>query len=292
MNPHRKLKYIVLVLSVFFLYCPAPSQDFNIIFSDNAAESVTDYIKRSIVVTGRGASTKSQTSIAQKKLWALTEARKNCITQAAVAIGKLHVESTTFMEAGSLVGTDFSMQIGEYVQGLHAFEEKTETLSDGSFAAEITLVIDFDGNNGNRGLNALLFSELFPLEESNANLLTENSVIRYSAKSITGLVFDVRDLPIKPSMTPKIYSENGDLIYGPEHVSRDYIERYGIVGYTKDAANVLERIGENPLLLKVFTLHEDNAAHIVLDKDTVEQLAKIDKRGRLLRESRVAFLVK
>ncbi len=289
MIQHRKLKYIVLVLSVFFLYCPAPSQDFNIVYSDNTAESVTDYIKRSIVVTGRGASTKSQTSIAQKKLWALTEARKNCITQAAVAIGKLYVESTTFMEAGSLAGTDFSMQIGAYVRGLQAFEEETETLSDGSFAAEITLVIDFDGN---RGLNALLFNELFPLEESNASQLTDNSVIRYSAKSITGLVFDVRDLPIKPSMIPKIYSESGELIFGPEHVSRDYVERYGIVGYTKDAANVLERVGENPLLLKVFALREGNAAHIVLGKDTVEQLVKIDKRGRLFRESRVAFLVK
>ena len=225
----------------------------------------------------------------RKKFGRLRKRGKNCITQAAVAIGKLHVESTTFMEAGSLAGTDFSMQIGEYVRGLQTFEEKTETLSDGSVAAEITLAIDFDGN---RGLNALLFSELFPPEESNANLLTDNSIIRYSAKSITGIVFDVRELPIKPSMISKIYSENGGLIYGPEHVSRDYIEQYGIVGYTKDAANILERVGENPLLLKVFALREGNAAHIVLDNETVEQLEKIDKRDRLFRESRVAFLVK
>ena len=281
--------FILKFLSVVILCTPAYSQDFTTSQMDGIGGSTTDYVKRTIVVTGRGASKSSLPSIAQKKVWAVTEARKNCITLAAIAVGGLNVESSTFLNSGEMVSSEISLQIREYVRGLRNFNETTELLDDGSVTAVVTAVLHFDGN---KGLNALLFNAIYPPDNYPEGSLTENKAIRFSARSVTGIVFDVRDVPIKASMTPRIYTEDGELIHGLKSVTREYALKYGIVGYTRDTSDVFERIGENPYLVKVLELKSDDAASIIIKNEDMQRLKTLNGGGRLFRECRIAFLIK
>lgn len=282
-------KFILKFLSLVILSAPVYSQDLVKSKKDATGGSITDYVKRTIVVTGRGSSKSSLTSIAQKKVLAITEARKNCITQAAVAVGGLNVESSTFLNTGELVSSEISLQISEYVRGIRNLNETSELLDDGSVTAVVTAVLHFDGN---KGLNALLFNAVYPPDDYPEGSLAENKAIRFSARSVTGIVFDVRDLPIKASMTPHIYTEDGELIHGPKSVTREYALRYGIVGYTRNAKDVFERIGENPFLVKAHELKNDDPTSIIIKNEDIRRLKKLNGSDRLFHECRIAFLIK
>ena len=280
---------ILILQMLFFNSSPVYSQDFIQTKSSREGESTTDFIRRYIVVTAKGASTVAQKSQAEKNLWALTEARKNCITLAAQAIGELRVESKTFMEAGRLKGTDISLQIRNYVRGIKGIEEHTETLKDGSVLAEVSMVVAFDGNEG---INKLLFNTLFPADETEKAAAEREKRETHEKADVTGFVFDVRRFEIQPSMMPGIYSEAGELLYGPDRVSRAYAVKHGLAGYTKDIKNIRDRVGDNPVLVEVFELKPGDSASIVISKKETEQLRDLDRSFGIFDECRIAFLIK
>lgn len=248
--------------------------------ANSTGSSTVDFIQRSLVVSGKGASTSNNRSLAEKKLWALTEARKNCITQAVIAISNIEIENTTVLKAAEMSGTLLTMRIQNYLRGIKKFDEHTEIMSDGSVLATVNMLIEFDGNNG---LNALLFNTLYPLVESESKI-----DIKYNENNITGFVFDVSRFPVRPSMTPRVYLESGELVYGPDIVSREYAIKQGIVGYTKDLKNVADRVGDNPLMINVIKLVQGDNSSIIISNNDAAKLRQKD----VLRACRVAFLVK
>ncbi|MFC1555003.1 hypothetical protein ACFL7D_10230, partial [candidate division KSB1 bacterium] len=254
-----------------------------------SADSKIDYLNRTILVTGRGASKQDNQSIAQKKLWAVTEARKNCFTHAAIALGEIKISGETLLETGKLKSINTQVIIENYIRGIEGLEESTEIMSDGSVLATVKMVIQFDGNEG---LNRLLFNEIFGIE--NTEDLNTQDIGETSKKpnEITGFVFDVTNIKIVPSLAPRIYTDNGMLIYGPESVSKKYAVEYGIVGYTKSLVSVESRIGSNPLLIKVSESKFDDRSSIVIDKAEYEKLKTADPDNKLLNSCRVAFLIK
>jgi len=275
---------------LFFAYSPIYSQDFIQTKSTREGESTVDFIQRRIVVTAKGAFTAAQKSLAEKKLWALTEARKNCITLAAQAIGNMRVESKTIMEAGKLKGTNISLQIQEYVRGIKGLEEQTETLKDGSVLATVSMLIEFDGNDG---INKLLFATLFPRPDTEDTVSVKEKIQQREKADITGFVFNVRGFKIQPSMMPGIYSETGELLYGPDpEYSGVYAVKHGLVGYTKDIKNVRDRVGDNPVLVEVLHLKPEDNASIVISKKETDRLQSLERRYGIFAECRVAFLIK
>lgn len=281
----------MLLLSVlFFTYSPLYAQDFIQTKSTREGESTVDFIRRRIVVTAKGASIAAQKSLAEKKLWAMTEARKNCIILAAQAIGNMRIESKTFMEAGKLKGTSVSLQIQEYVRGIKGLEEQTETLKDGSVLATVSMSIEFDGNDG---INKLLFATFFPRPDTEDTVSVKEKRQTREKAEITGFVFNVRGLKIQPSMMPEIYSETGELLYGPDpEYSGAYAVEHGLVGYTKDIKNVRERVGDNAVLIEVLDLKPGDNSSIVISKKESDRLQDLDRRFGIFAECRVAFLIK
>ena len=270
---------------LFLLYSQSVSGQFVQTSKSESGETRLDFFQRSFVVSAHGASNPSNRSLAEKKLWALTEARKNCITQAVIAISEIEVENSTLMEAGRLKSTDISVKIQNYVRGIRSIEENTEILKDGSVIATVSMVFDFDGNEG---LNSLLFNAVFPAEELTGISPEATGTAKFKNTVFTGYVFNVRDFDIQPSMTPQIYNESGVPVYGPGKVSREYAAGYGIVGYTKNTNNVKDRIGENPVFIEVIGLKPGDKTSIIISNEDAEKM----ENSVLLSECRVAFLVK
>jgi len=246
---------------------------------------VTDYFEREIVVQAFGASGEEHRSIAQRRLWALNEAKKNCYTLAAMAACRVNVYGKTILEAGRVKSQNIELHIRNYVRGITDIQEDCETQPDGSVLATVTLTVMFDGNNG---LNTLLYNYLF--DDVKVGAETEEGLQR--ERKYTGVVLDVRDFPVQPSIAPQIYDTDGHLVYGPGAFTREYAMRFGIVGYTKDLRNVADRIGENPLPFDVVALKEGDPSSVVISAEDAEHLLELDEEYGLLSSCRIAFRVK
>jgi len=290
---HVKFQLISLFVLFSILYLdPAYnllySQDYTFTAKSNLGEYITDYLQRKIIVRSSGASSERNNSLAEKKLWALTEARKNCITQAAIAAGEVFAEGRTLLEAGRIKNHNFELRIQNYVRGIRNISEEYEIMKDGSVFATVTMTLYFDGN---KGLNTLLYNEIFDGERKELPQPYEQDS-RATQNAVTGIVFDTRDCSVQPSLSPKVYDETGRLIYGPDHVSRKYAFRIGVVGYTKDLRNVADRIGKNPTKIEIIDKIESDPSSVLISRESADRLLNLEKKYGILTQCKVAFWVK
>jgi len=281
--------YILLAGSVFAGSCWC--QSFQQKHTVNSGEYEIDYFQRKIVVTALGASGARQKSIAEKRLWALTEARKNCITLAATAVGDVAVEGTTVMQSAVLKEHNISLRIDNYVRGIKDLRETCETQKDGSVLATVTMIIAFDGDGG---LGSLLHDMLFDNEQQQFHAPYRETGSPDSRRNITGIVLDTRTsaVPFQPSLTSRIYDVTGRLIYSPGFVSRKYAFRIGVAGYSKDLKNVAGRIGENPLTIGIVGIIENDPSSVLISREDADRLLALEKERGILSACRVAFRVR
>lgn len=280
------MKLLFIILSILFTAPICISQEFIQNYYSSSGDHTVNYLDRIIVITGTGASNKNHKSIAEKKLWAMTEARKNCITHAALAVSKVRISGKTVMKDGRLSGSRISLKIRAYVSGITDITEKYETLDDGSILASAKMIIHFDGD---KGINNLIFKEYF--ENTAVATFPESSRNTGDLGKATGIVFDVREFPVEPSVYPHIYDENDVLIYGPDSVSREYAVKQGIVGYAADLNRVRDRIGDDPVILKVKSLKPGDRSSIVVGSREKTRLIELQKNFGLLNDCRVVFLI-
>jgi hypothetical protein len=82
----------------------------------------------------------------------------------------------------------------------------------------------------------------------------------------TGLIIDARGLNAQPAMLPKVYAHNGTILYGTGKIDKNYIVRYGLMGYQKEvqAAKDSQRTGNNPLVVKASEIKGSNRSDYVL----------------------------
>ena len=112
----------------------------------------------------------------------------------------------------------------------------------------------------------------------------------------TGVLVDARGLGLQPSMSPRILSENGRVIYGAATVDRSYAAQYGIVGYAKDIDRALsnERLGSeqaNPFVVQATGASGLYAADVVLGDFDATRVLVADSDDDFLRECRVVFVL-
>lgn len=112
--------------------------------------------------------------------------------------------------------------------------------------------------------------------------------------SYSGLVIDVREFPLKPAMLPRIYSQDGRLIYGPEYLSRSIGNERGIAGYVKSYSNpeVLHRAGMQHYFTVAMSIKGKYKTDIVLSNSDAKKILSNPISATSLRKARVIFIVK
>jgi len=72
----------------------------------------------------------------------------------------------------------------------------------------------------------------------------------------TGLIIDAHGLGVNPSMSPKIFDEEGTEIYGTVEVSPDFVNTNGILGYANSIKHAIEEglVGDHPLIIRALRL--------------------------------------
>ena len=115
----------------------------------------------------------------------------------------------------------------------------------------------------------------------------------------TGLVIDARGLNVKRGMSPRIWSESGQLIYGGLSASYEYMHGIGLVSYAHEMnAQTLQRITVDPdyplavpLVIGATSALQPGQTNVTIsNNDALRVLAALEKYDFLARYS-VVFLI-
>lgn len=109
----------------------------------------------------------------------------------------------------------------------------------------------------------------------------------------TGLVIDARGLSARPAMSPRVFDENGNEVYGSAFVARDYAIQQGMAGYAKDINKAAgnPRVGENPLVVKAKAVQGASRTDLVLSNADADSLRRIAENSKMLEQTRVMIVL-
>jgi hypothetical protein len=90
----------------------------------------------------------------------------------------------------------------------------------------------------------------------------------------TGIVIDARGLALQPAVFPRIFDEDGQVLYAPESVQAEVAMQWGYVAYTRvlDSAQVESRVGKNPLLLHARRTAGPARVDVIMSREAGPQL--------------------
>ncbi|HIE08854.1 MAG TPA: hypothetical protein EYP65_03290 [Armatimonadetes bacterium] len=109
----------------------------------------------------------------------------------------------------------------------------------------------------------------------------------------TGLIIDARGLGLKPAMSPKIWDENGRLVWQKVKVSPDFVVKEGIVAYARslEEARKNPRAGKNPLIVKAKGVRGPFKADPVVSPEDADLIIEANKRSKFLDKCKVVFVI-
>ena len=126
------------------------------------------------------------------------------------------------------------------------------------------------------GLSEILTDiEGYKSDNMNPAYLMTSAAIPKSQR-ISGIVIDVREHAIDPSMSPEVIDMQGNLVYGTISYSRSKAVNRGPVGYANsmDDRNVSQRVGSNPLIIEAVGSLDDDVYITSMDANKVRTAEK------------------
>jgi len=109
----------------------------------------------------------------------------------------------------------------------------------------------------------------------------------------TGLVVVATGLDARPAMLPRIVAENGDVLYSGRIASPRYIRQVGLMGYQSSLPKALQldRIGENPLVVRARSVAGQYHADYVLSDGDADLVRRAAGKNDFLKQCRVAAVL-
>ncbi|MDR2180692.1 MAG: hypothetical protein LBP21_10320 [Synergistaceae bacterium] len=93
-----------------------------------------------------------------------------------------------------------------------------------------------------------------------------------TAGKYTGLIIDVRHLPLIPAMTFNVFDTKGRVVYGIEFVEREHYLQSGLCAYYNNInyAKGEVHVATNPIVVKAVRLTADNVDIVISDGDAAK----------------------
>lgn len=160
------------------------------------------------------------------------------------------------------------------------FIVKSENTGEGYVSVE--MAIPFYGRDGLMSLVADSGAQSIEIPEIPSDTFRDN---------ITGIIIDLTEFPeFRPTLLPKIFSDQGRFLYGAESVLVRTVIKRGLVAYhtTPEAAKKDPRAGVNPYYLYASSARDGG---IYLDSSEVTRLLSSPQARRALRSAQVIFVL-
>jgi hypothetical protein len=121
----------------------------------------------------------------------------------------------------------------------------------------------------------------------------EQTSVKDMSRVYTGLVLDVRGLNGRPALSPKIFDENGEEVYGSAYVSREFAVQHGMAGYAIDLpeAKVNPRVADTPFTVKGLRTTAANGSDFVISNSDAAEIRSSSQNLSFLRKCRVMIVL-
>jgi hypothetical protein len=110
----------------------------------------------------------------------------------------------------------------------------------------------------------------------------------------SGLIVDARGIGASPSMVPILEDENGQEVYGPAYVSREFAVQHGMCRYIRgfdNNPNALPRIAPNPMVVKGLRAISMGSCDIVISNSDASKLRGASSHLKFLKQCRVVIII-
>jgi hypothetical protein len=121
-------------------------------------------------------------------------------------------------------------------------------------------------------------------EEGKSVSTKARASVAAAAGAISGIIVDASDLGARPALAPKVLTPSGGEVYGPSQARRDVVMNVGLVAYANSvsrAKEIVDRVGENPLVIKAISTGGGNKANLVISEDDARLIASLDPEASL-----------
>lgn len=248
-----------------------------------------DWDRGVVIAEGIGVPAKSASSIAQRNATALRAARLDAARNMLEMIKGINLSASTTMKDAMISSDTVRTQVQGRLFGLRPVG-KPKYFSDGSLSIRMEA-----------SLRQTIPAELLaptktvspPSELSSADS-SASAVTRIDPNRVyTGLVIDARGSGVQPAMSPKIYDENGNELYGSAYVDQEFVQKHGMAGYVKNVKQAREndRVKDSPLVLKALSSSGVNHTDLTLSNADATLLRGMTENLSFLRQARVVIVL-
>ena len=122
---------------------------------------------------------------------------------------------------------------------------------------------------------------------------TQNQSSGTEPDAYSGLIVDARGIGVSPSMVPVLVDENGQEVYGPAYVSREFAVQNGMCRYIRGVDNsfALPRVAPNPMLVKGLRAVSKGNCDIVISNADASRLRGVSSHLEFLKQCRVVIII-
>ena len=247
-----------------------------------------DWDRGVVMAEGLGAPASSAKNIAQKNATALRAAKLDAARNMLEMIKGINLSSSTTMRDAMVQNDTIRTQVQGRLFGLRP-SGKPRYFSDGSVSilmeASLRQTIPDEALTSSTGLA--------PREISGPSSGSSGSARLDPGRAYTGLVIDARGSGAQPAMSPKIYDEEGNELYGSAYVDQEFVQKHGMAGYVRDLDQALanDRVQGTPAVLKALSSSGANQTDLILSKSDADQLRGLADHLNFLREARVVIVL-
>ncbi|MBW1722713.1 MAG: hypothetical protein JRH13_09140 [Deltaproteobacteria bacterium] len=152
-------------------------------------------------------------------------------------------------------------------------------------AVEATLAVE---------MNGVLAELILPGSIRNIeSVVHPNAPDPAKGKGYTGLIIDCRGFHVKPALVPIVQDEEGQVVYGPAYVSREYAVRKGVARYVPDleAAKACKRVAGNPLIIKGVRKAGGGISDVVISNSDAAKIRGTPRHLSLLQKCKVVLVI-
>jgi hypothetical protein len=216
----------------------------------------------------------------------------------------VRIDSTTVVKDYMVESDVIHSQVSGMVKGARVV--KKEYLSDGT--VEVTLVMSLRGGFAQLILpkdikqvpeiKTIPSAPLTPADEERVGEVSvpqspEPATTTAAPTLYTGLVVDARGLDFRPAMSPKIFDENGQEVYGSGYVSREFAVQQGMTGYAKDltAAQTNPRVTNEPYTVKGLRTEGPGRSNVVISNADAAKIRSASENLSFLKQCRVMIVL-
>ena len=247
-----------------------------------------DWDRGVVMAEGLGAPASSAKNTAQKNATALRAAKLDAARNMLEMIKGINISSSTTLRDAMVQNDTIRTQVQGRLFGLRP-SGKPRYFSDGSVSilmeASLRQTIPDEALTSSTGEG--------PREISGPSSGSSGSARLDPRKVYTGLIIDARGSGAQPAMSPKIYDEEGNELYGSAYVDPEFVQKHGMAGYVRDLDQALanDRVQGTPAVLKALSSSGANQTDLILSKSDADQLRGLADHLNFLREARVVIVL-